>query len=370
MNIKAYLDILNGMITHMRTSSSKVTDFNVGGIARTLLESAAIELYDFYLTLYRAINEAIPTAVYQGFGFNRVAAIAASGTVSINVTTAPTGLMFIPLGTLFTSKSTGITYASIVDNYLAPGQHSVSFVVNCAIAGLSGNAPALDLQMSYSAVLSGLQAIGLELSSNLLPVIGGQDQESDGKRALRFAAFIKSLSSGTNDSLIYAAKQQVMLGVGGIITESVDIVSLDEAPGHVTLYIQGNSTLTSEALLAKTLQAINGFTDSSGVLHNGVRPVGLRVDVLPLLPKPVNVQLKIIPSATYSIATLTPLIREKVADLLRYTPQRGYVLPVDIIKAAYAVNGVVSASLNLPASNTPCAVNEILTLGTFEVSAI
>lgn len=82
--IKDFVSIAASMINHMRGTQNKVTDFQPGSVARTLVEGPAVEIEELYLQMFIGLREAIPIATFQSFGFDKLPASYGSGYVSIS----------------------------------------------------------------------------------------------------------------------------------------------------------------------------------------------------------------------------------------------------------------------------------------------
>jgi hypothetical protein len=368
MKIKPYLDILNGMLTHLLTTDSGVTDINIGGVARTLLESAAVEIDELYRVLFRTISEAIPTAIYSGFGFSKLPAVSSSGFVAITVMNAPGFDVVIPAGTEFVSSSTGYVFKTVDVNYLRSGRTSLSVYVASSTAGIIGNIPARDLSLQRSADISALISFNVLSATNPSEFINGENEESDDSQARRFRLFIKSIQGGTIDAIKYRASVQRIADSSGTVIELVKAVAVYESPGHVYVYVQSSFESTSSAMVNLVSKALSGYVDSSGVIVAGVRPVGMRVDVLPASRRAVNMTVKVILDNGYTKAGVTGILYRAIDNCIRSTAPGTVNYSENIIKAAYAVTGVVSMSITLPEEQVQCAINESLKLGVLTVN--
>jgi len=78
---KKFSSIVASMISWCSSATDKVTDFNVGSVIRTLIESVALELEELYYQLLKAVEEAIEEAIYRAFNFPRNPAEKSTGNV-------------------------------------------------------------------------------------------------------------------------------------------------------------------------------------------------------------------------------------------------------------------------------------------------
>src|SRR3546814_7934576 len=82
---KDFVSIVASMINWMRSTQSKITDFNIGSVARTMVEAPAAEIDELYQQFFFGLKEAIPVSVYQSFDFEPIEAVPAAGLVRISI---------------------------------------------------------------------------------------------------------------------------------------------------------------------------------------------------------------------------------------------------------------------------------------------
>lgn len=79
--IKKFQSIVASMINFVSGATDKITDFNIGSVVRTIIESIALELEELYYQLLQAVQEAIEEAIYRTFNFPRNPSERATGLV-------------------------------------------------------------------------------------------------------------------------------------------------------------------------------------------------------------------------------------------------------------------------------------------------
>lgn len=354
---KSFFDITADMIEHVRGSTDKLTDFNVGSVTRSLLEADAIELDDYYQAVYSGLTKAIPTAIYLGFGFDLRPAVAASGWVQVQRVTE--GEIRVPAGTVFQSLS-GNDYRLQEEFILLEGEDTAWGHVHALVAGLAGN--------------DGVGAIsvnnGLYTVSSPYLLAGGQDVETDEQRALRFAAFIRSLARGTNAALEYAAGLPTVEDAQGQVIERVQRSAVSEEPGHVYLYIHNGSYGATDGLVAKVQSVIDGYRSEDQSWIGGYRPAGMRVEVQPMIETAFNVHIEVARSAFHPESTVSAAVQTAIASKVRATLPGEAIRPVDLINAALSVEGVDGANVLSPLQTIYVADHVIYYLDNFDVSWI
>lgn len=356
--IKNFTGITADMIRQMKSTQTSVTDFNVGSVARTLVEAPAIEIDEFYQRVLIGLIESIPIAVYNAFGFDKLPALSAGGTVRISTETLVVDPVVIPAGTRIARTGTRIRYATLTEATIASGTDQVDVMVVAEYGGLDGNAPAASLTSFVDALPQSASVTNLEA------VTGGKEEESPDERKSRFIEYIGSLSRGTVYALTNAARNSVVLDANGIVVEYVSRVGIGEGAGQVNLYIYGQGGAPSEDLLTTTQRTIDGWYDrATNSWVHGYRPVGVEVVVLPMIQNTVDIGLTIKMFDGFDGGqSVIDEIRTSIELLLLSIYPSQTLLIDEVNNAALSVLGV-ERSVSSNNANILCAPNNILVLG-------
>lgn len=360
--IKDFASIVAAQVNHARAVTEKITDFQPGSVARTLMEAPAVEVEELYLQMFLGLRDAIPVATFRSFGFDRLPAAVAHGFVSVSRTPAPTAPIAIPVGTEFTSTD-GRTYTATEAVTWAAGASVVRVPVAFGAAGLVGN-------ISQGLITSSpLFGDGFTVSNGAIET--GRDEETDAEREVRFADFVKSLSRGTVTACLYAAGLAHVLDVDGNVFEYVLRKGIEERPGVVRIFLYSNRGIPSPELIAHGQLLMDGARDdSAGTITPGYRPAGVRVDVLPMAEREVDmaVRVQMLPGFDLNAA-----VEQRLGDIYGQTI-RG-VLPgavlylgtlIELLLEAPGVKSVVPTTTE----NILCAVDEALLPGVLTVEAL
>lgn len=305
-DVKHFEAIAASMMNYLSSVQSLVTDFNIGSINRTLLESVAMELEEIYYRLYKAIEKAIPEALYTTFDFDRLPATAAVGTVTFSRATAAPQNYLIPEGTILATVS-GIEFAVLADATLPSGSTSVGVQVRAVVPGASGNVAANSITVMRSVIL------GVDAVTNAAALTGGADLESDDARKARFQAFISSLARAPVNGVEAGARTTTLIDpVSGNIVERVQVAKLDEPfltdsstpAGVATLYIDNGAGSASTELVAQCQKIIDGYIDpdtQQSVI--GYKAAGVVIQVKPVTAQLVTVDATVflMPGATADV---------------------------------------------------------------------
>ena len=362
-NPKPSADITADLIEWVRGSTDRLTDFNVGGVTRTLLEAHAEELDDYYQAIYFGLLKAIPTAIYTGFGFDIQPAVAATGEVVFSRVNESVESVTIPAGTALMANN-GQRFVTLSACSLEIGQASASTMVRALVVGAAGNVPANTLSLDST-------NLGLIVGTNPLGTGGGVDVETEDHRAERFAAFVRSLARGTMASLQYIAGIPAITTDDGVVIERVQRQSVYEEPGHVMLYVDNGSWGISDELLAKVQLAVDGYRDADTLQWvGGYRPAGMRVEVAAMSRQAFNVSLEIRRSDLVSAAAVETDLLARMTTFLAGVLPLQILRMIDLINVALSVTGVTAVTVLSPDENVEVPSNTILYLNTLDIQWI
>lgn len=364
--IKDFASIVAGALNHLRGSTDRITDFRPGSVARTLVEGPSVEIEQLYQQMFIGLREAIPVATFQSFGFDRLPAARAYGTLIVTREDVAEEAVTIPLGTSFLA-SDGRTYLSTAAVVWPADATFVEVPVQSSLVGLAGNISAGGI------VSSGwLSGLGYATEIQSPPISTGRDQESDLEREARFAEYIRSISRGTVDAVMYAAKQ-AQVTVGGVREEYVTRAGIIENPGRVLVFLYSSHGTPSDALIADGQRRIDGYYDSStGLSVPGYRGAGVRVDVLPMVERVVTFGVQV---AMFPGFALDANVENDMTDIfdvaVRNIAAGGTLYVGTLVERLLTVRGVRKV-VPLPGSNENilCAQNEVLIPGAFAVDAL
>jgi uncharacterized phage protein gp47/JayE len=311
---KTFLAIVSSMISRARTITQRITDYNVGSVARTLMEAPAQEIDQLYMELLFGLQEAIPTSVYTSFNFPALAATPASNLIRVTIAVQASAVV-IPAGTLFTLADGSQSYASTADAVILAGASFGDVPVAAVVAGVAGNIPA---NGSFTPALS---VPGFVSAINLSPFANGSDAETASARKVRFNAYIQTLSRGTVAALLYAlTRLTVLTDTLGNVTEAVVSANIDEPylsdpaipPGLVNAYIHNGVGGTSQALVQQAAAVLNGYVRTDGTKVAGYKAAGVVVQTYAAseIPVAVNGMLTIAP--TYNPTTVVAAVTSAV----------------------------------------------------------
>lgn len=357
--IKDFASITASMLNWMRATQTKITDFNVGSVARTLVESPAVEIEELYQQYFIGLREAIPVALFRAFDFNRLPESLAIGTVTVTQETARTDELPIPAGTIFLTAD-GREYASTQNVTWLIGTTFVQIQVQASLPGALGNTSAGTITQS--------SFFGNGVAISNLPITTGRDEETDDERKNRFADFILSLSRGTLAAIKFAAASAVVKSELGEIIEYVARMGVEEEIGHVDIHIYGSGGIASDALVTEAQKLIDGYELEDGTKIPGYRSAGIRVTVKKMAERAIDVTLNISMFPGYSLTPdLSNAIKARIEEEFGSVDSGGTLYMSSLTDAAISVTGVKDAFVS-NAANVFCESDEVLILGAFTLN--
>lgn len=363
---KTFFEVAADMIETARASGDRVTDFNVGSVARTLLEGQAMGLEDFYQALNLAIQEAIPASLYAAFDFQRLPAAVARGKVRVTIAaqdvdfTLTAGLG----GASFSTAGGEVDFVLDEDLTIPAGQTVGEGSAICTTAGVVGNVPANTITILIGSNLS-VQSVTNPLSFSM-----GSDGESDQAMKARFVAYIASIARATPASLEYAARSQKRYDADGNILEAVERVAVQEYAGYVRLFIYSGSGASDE-LVEQVQRIIDGYYDDvNEAIVGGYRAAGVYVLVGAMSTKNVDITatVNLLPGYMANTA-MDAAVRSAIDYAIRTHPSGQALTVAKLQNAILAVPGVQDVTIT-PAQSIPCAAAEALLPGTVTLTWI
>lgn len=369
--IKDFLSITASMVNYMRATQDSITDFNVGGVARTLIEAPAVELDELYQQMFNGLRDAIPVSVFNSFEYEPIPSMGSSGVVRFSASPVLSSDTAIPAGTVVMQAGGRYQYQTSVDAVLLAGASSVDVMCHCTSAGADTNINAATLTM-LQAPITGVTV------TNLAAFTNGTDAESDEARKARFRDFISTIARGTGAALRYAATGATVVDANGLSSERVAAIAIVEPylvdpvtypPALVWVYLHNGVGETSAELVANAQQIIDGYTAEDGTLVPGYKAAGVLVEVSAATDVAVDVTATITVSTTVSEAVARASATSVVASYLAGLGIGESAIQAEIIAILMGIDGVTNCAVTAPAADVTAAGNEKLLAGTLAITA-
>ena len=314
---KSMEQILQRMVDWTRGSTTKLTDFRVGSRIRTIYESVAFVMEEFYDKVHRTIKKLIEENIYSVLGFSKRPAIHASGIVVFSRSTPADTNYIISAGTVVRTGSyearPPVEFRTTQDVVLEEGKTSVEAPVVCQTAGVIGNVEA------NSIVEFVTKPAGVDFVTNPSAFNNGMDEETPDEQKVRFQNFVQSLSRGTLAAIEYGASLAEIKDTDGTVIERVRSSKafeiLPDRKGEVDVYIWNGIGQASQELINEAKKIIEGYYTSEGEPVFGYKPGGIIVNIYSAIPKHVTIKLAITPEFGYDLdEDIKPYVEREIDD--------------------------------------------------------
>jgi hypothetical protein len=367
--LKSFPSIVAGMINHMRGIQSQITDFNVGSVARTLLEAPAIEIDQLYQQMWNGLLEAIPVATFNSFNFAALQPTPASGIFTVDIAVQTTDTL-IPGGTTFTAVGSSTSYVSESDVTITAGNTTAPVLAAASTTGSATNLPA-GSSMSITPIPAGfISAI------NAAALANGTDLETDDQRLQRFQSYISTLSRATPLAIVYGAKTAQLLSADGLVLEQVKTAAVVEPwltdssqpIGLVNLYVHNGVGSTSGALVNQANTVVYGYTDSNGNKVPGWKAAGAKVVTAAASEVDIDVTAVLTALPSYDPTVLIPLVEAALSTYALGLDQGVSWQYDEAIVTAKSVPGVANFVLTAPAADVASTAAQKIMPGAYTVT--
>lgn len=346
--IKNVHQLFTSLLTWVSSGTDKLTDFNIGSAIRTLLESVALQLEEFYFDLEQAIRYAIDNAIYDAFGFERQSASEARGYVTVSFKEPLTSRILITKGTIFTNAPTAPTvyqFEATEDVFAPVGSISVLVPVKCKTKGLNTNLAAFEITTISAS--NGL----IDKVTNEQGFTGGKDEETNTQRKMRFKEYIRSLQRGTREAIAYGVK--TVLGVAGVWVD-------DSYIGFVRVYVHDAHGNLSDELKAEVDKTLDDY-----------RAAGIEVEVLPIIKRVTDLKLHIIFTDDAAIQVYTEKLQTMLTGYLNNFSVSKNLYMSDIIAVIMEGYKDIIVNINIEkGQDTQIQNNELVVAGEVQVTGV
>lgn len=371
--LKDFPSIVASMVNFMRGTQAKITDFNPGSVARTMIESPAIEIDELYQQMFNGLKEGIPVAVYDSFNFAMLLATSSGGLMRLTITSSATNTI-IPANTQFVSTYNLQSYLTSVDTTILAGSTQADIFLSAITPGIIGNIPTPSSPFTTSASIAGLvSAVVLSGFDN------GIDDETPAARKSRFNDYISTLRGSTLAALEYGIKSGCKItNAYGIVTEQVVMTNFVEPylvsslnpVGWVQAYIHNGVNGASSALLALARIVVDGYVDSHGNKIPGYKAAGVKVDIAAATAVPVGVTGTVSALPGFLNTDVATGVTEVINDYLLARGINQSAQIDDLYAVAKAVSGCNKFTLTTPTADVASSSSSKVMPGTVTITPV
>lgn len=367
--IKDFVSVSASLINWCRSVTTKITDFNIGSVVRTMLEACAAEIDELYQQIFLGLKEAIPVSVYNSFDFAAKGALAATGLVRVSIM-ASLDPVIIAAGTSFTIAGSQVVYTSSEDSTITPGDTFVDLLVVADVLGIGGNIDA------GKAFVVNPQPEGFVGATNLSAFMSGVDGETEDERKVRFNAFIASLPRGTLAALDFGLKKTELYDSLGNVVERVVSASIVEPYlldplqpiALVKCYVHNGVGATSSSLVSRASEIMHGYYEPDGTAVPGWKAAGVVVEVYAAEEVLVPVTAVITTLPGFDHPSIVELAEEIIFTYLQKLPIGASCIRAEIVQLIMETPGVFNIIISAPSADVDADLDQKLMPGALAIT--
>jgi uncharacterized phage protein gp47/JayE len=345
LNSKTFSEILNDMVGWVKSNTTKLTNFSVGSVVRTLLESISMEIESLYFQLDKGFKYAMKQSIFNSFGFSQTAPVPSTGQVTMTFREPLPFNYSIPQGYKFATTSIlgqVLYFTSTSDASCVTGDNSITIPVQCDTAGAISNVPIDSIKFAVTpyAFVEGI--------TNNVAFTNGKEGEATEEVKRRFTQYIQTLARGTIGALTYGCSS--VPGVTG--------VAIEELVGRVRIYAHNADGLLPIEL--KNAIITNLLSYRSG---------GVEVIVLPVVIKPVDITIGVLLEEGFDVERYKVIIKDSIIQYLNsYTVSRGLIRS-ELIRYTMSIDklAITDVSISLT-SNIASMKSELIRPGVITIN--
>ena len=340
---KDFASISASLVNYMRAAQSGVTDFSIGSVVRTMLETHAIETDELYRQMVHGLLDAIPVSVFDTFDFP--ASVASSATATVTFVMSPDhGGTTIPAGTRVHSTINGLYYAASSEVFVPASMTSFDVLVSCEISGSKGNGTS-QLINSLESPIEGVLRV-----FNQDAIYSGVDLESDESRRHRFRIYIQNLARATFSAVDYGARQVSITNDAGEVIERAEYILVHEPwqddssvpAGLLDIYIHNGTGSTSNELQAAVHREISGYYNEDGTRHLGWKAAGVVCRTHQAEDTTIHLRLQVFVSPFSVTDTIRTSLSDAVGNLIQRKDIGHDIYAAEIVDLAMDYHEVIN----------------------------
>lgn len=247
--IRTFEELTAKMIEFIKGETDRLTDFHIGSKTRTIIESVAIVLEQYYHRTWHTLKTTIEDNVYKAFSFDREQPRSAVGYVQFYRITSPAGQDYIiSAGTRLRGGT--LLFETMENAVLRKGESEVSVPVKAVEPGVLGNVPASTITEFV------IKPAGIEGVTNPSALTQGRDLESRDTRKKRFGKHIEALHKGTIPALHYAVTLDDEV-LEAVVVENPELFVLRNGIEDISRHCEDPFSAIQPTILPETLEIGN-----------------------------------------------------------------------------------------------------------------
>lgn len=313
--------------------NSKLTNFNVGSRIQTIIDAVSYLLSQSDMETMLGFKTAITDGIYSLFGIITLKGKKSVGSLRIEVVDSGASLpLFLDI---FTVTISGFEFTTENSISLGVNQGFVEVTCQADIEGIDGNIPPLFIDsMDGNATFSITVPDGIRIY-NPINFYGGEDEETNDAKHLRFQKFINSLNRSTLNAI-----RAAVLSIRGVylcfIEDNINPYTREKENGWVNVFISDGTSSVSKVLTDEIYKILKGDTNDP-INYPGYVSAGTQLFVgqLSIIPISIKLSVKVLSTTTLTDAQIQLQIFDSISRYINQLPN-GFNVLIDTVKA-YAI---------------------------------
>jgi len=264
---KTFDGLLSNTVAYIRSKNAKLTNWKPGSRIRTLIEAVIFIIVRIIGDFQASYNYAIRESCYQTFRHSKLPGKKAVGFIRYVKSDVLTTFS-VPI---FTISLFGVRYRTVQAASIVSPATYVDIDIIADEFGTDSNIGSLDIDTDQgNGDILDLDGNELQFDRifNPFPIEGGEGEESDEAREVRFQDYIQNLARSTLGG-IRAAVLSIPGVVEAYVEENINPLSGVPETGHVNIYISDGTSSVSPTLIQTVFDTIQGVVQSNDFGYKG-----------------------------------------------------------------------------------------------------
>ncbi len=336
--------ITQDAIATLLSSTSSITNLNVGSLVRALMDALGAEGALIEQETTDQVAQAVLNAPYS---IAQVAPLPAVASVyQLQLTNSTSSSIAVTQGTLAQVLGGSLQWATQTPvTVAANGTATVN--AQCSQAGVQTNVPPNTITQ-FVTPIPGLTVTNPSAQA----ITPGADAETETETQARLSNVIASLHRGDSKAIEVGMLTANIQDSAGNITEQVTkALAKTLSSGEAVGYGYNGVGAMSSTLLTQLQDVINGYTDSSGVVHPGYKAAGVICTAYDAIQNTVNVSVQVLPQPGQTLSGITSQVQSAIETFFAQLDIGQGLSLSNLILAIRQVPGVADVEITSPSAS-------------------
>jgi hypothetical protein len=341
--------IATDSVAAILSSTSEVTNMNVGTLIRSLIDADAAISAVQEQQIEDQVTSAVNNVLLQALGQTPVDATGSVYLLQLSLSSSATTSYTFAAGTAVTIPNSSLQWVTSQSVTVAPNS-STDVTATCTTVGIITNVPANIITQFVSPI-----ANATVTNPSAQPIVAGQDAGTSVQLQAQIANAISELQAGIDESIESTALKASVADSSGNPVEVVAKAKFYNAltPAEGYCYVDNGVSTASTTLLSNTLDLIDGYIDTNGNVIEGVSPAGSIIYVVDAPQTSVTVSVAVLPAYGYTLSAIQTGVQYAIQQFFAQLDLASTVSLQQLAYAILAVPGVSDTQIISPTTPLP-----------------